>query len=126
MGKSELHQLTIIYELTGVPTEGSWPGYESLPNWKRFSFKLSLPRWRAVFLPEIQLSDMGLELLQSLLTCCPARRMAAEAACEDPYFWERPYALEPAMMPTFTDTNSTCHDKGPGIRGRRPVGPTLL
>eukprot|EP00420_Gonyaulax_spinifera_P007550 CAMPEP_0197928428 /NCGR_PEP_ID=MMETSP1439-20131203/102322_1 /TAXON_ID=66791 /ORGANISM="Gonyaulax spinifera, Strain CCMP409" /LENGTH=199 /DNA_ID=CAMNT_0043551035 /DNA_START=51 /DNA_END=646 /DNA_ORIENTATION=- len=30
-GKSELHQLTVIYELTGVPTEETWPGYEALP-----------------------------------------------------------------------------------------------
>jgi len=108
-GKSELHQLTLIYELTGVPTEESWPGYEALPSRKHFDVKLSLPRWRILFPdpPEGDLSDMGLELLRSLLTCCPARRISAEGAGEDPYFWERPYALQPAMMPTFQDTNST-------------------
>lgn len=124
-GKSELHQLTIIYELIGVPTEDSWPGYESLPNRKNMSFKLSLPRWRIVF-PQVSqridqeglLTDMGLELLRSLLTCCPDRRATAEGCIEDPYFWERPYALEPAMMPTYTDTNKTAR----GNEQRSTVG----
>jgi cell division cycle 2-like protein len=108
-GKSELHQLTLIYELTGVPTEDSWPGYESLPNRKNFLLKQSLPRWRTVFPepPESLVSNMGLELLRRLLTCCPERRVTAEASIEDPYFWERPYALDLAMMPTYTDTNMT-------------------
>lgn len=118
-GKSELHQLTLVYDLVGVPTEETWPGYEALPNHK--NFKLSLPRWRKVFHapPEGELSDMGLELLRSLLTCCPERRITAEAAEEDPYFWERPFALKPGMMPTFQDTNST------GRAERRPCRVTL-
>jgi cell division cycle 2-like protein len=125
-GKSELHQLTVIFELTGVPTEDSWPGYyELLAKKKQFNFKLSLPRWRIVFTDEEKLSDMGLELLRGLLTCWPERRLSAEAAGEDPYFWERPYALDPAMMPTFTDTNSTGRERHPALR---PVSqqPNLL
>mmetsp|Transcript_100434 Transcript_100434/g.265266 ORF Transcript_100434/g.265266 Transcript_100434/m.265266 type:complete len:244 (-) Transcript_100434:12-743(-) len=118
-GKSELHQLTLIYDLTGVPTEEAWPGYEQLPNRKHFGCKLSLPRWSAVFPPGGQLSEMGIELMRSLLTCCPEKRMTAEAASEDPYFWERPYALEPSMMPTFTETNSTGHEQ------RRPALRTI-
>jgi len=119
-GKSELHQLSLIYELVGVPTEETWPGHEALPNRKHFDMKLSLPRWRVVFpeAPEGMLTDMGLELMRSLLTCCPERRITAEGAEEDPYFWERPYALDPAMMPTFQDTNSTGRaEKRPAPRG---------
>mmetsp|Transcript_93389 Transcript_93389/g.290678 ORF Transcript_93389/g.290678 Transcript_93389/m.290678 type:complete len:280 (+) Transcript_93389:1285-2124(+) len=119
-GKSELHQLTLVYELTGVPTEESWPGYEALPTRRHFSFKLSLPRWRSLFPPEGPLSDMGRELLRSLLTCCPERRVTAEAAGEDPYFWERPYALEPGMMPTYTDTNCTGRERRPAAIRRVP------
>lgn len=119
-GKSELNQLTLIYDLVGVPTEETWPGYEALPNRRNFAFKLSLPRWRAVFKepPEGPLSDMGLELLRSLLTCCPDRRVSAEGAHEDPYFWERPYALEANMMPTFQDTNTTSRggEKRPALQ----------
>mmetsp|Transcript_158573 Transcript_158573/g.280028 ORF Transcript_158573/g.280028 Transcript_158573/m.280028 type:complete len:444 (-) Transcript_158573:60-1391(-) len=124
-GKSELNQLTLIYDLVGVPTEETWPGYEALPNRRNFAFKLSLPRWRDVFKepPEGPLSDMGLELLRSMLTCCPDRRVSAEGAHEDPYFWERPYALEANMMPTFQDTNTKSRggDKRPALQ----KGPSL-
>ncbi|CAK0871517.1 unnamed protein product [Prorocentrum cordatum] len=82
-----------------------------------------LPRGEPVA-PEVQ--DAPAELVarlvadaQSLLTCCPEKRMTAEAASEDPYFWERPYALEPSMMPTFTETNSTGHEQ------RRPALRTI-
>eukprot|EP00928_Gymnodinium_smaydae_P048724 TRINITY_DN3261_c0_g5_i1.p1 TRINITY_DN3261_c0_g5~~TRINITY_DN3261_c0_g5_i1.p1 ORF type:complete len:497 (-),score=83.85 TRINITY_DN3261_c0_g5_i1:107-1597(-) len=121
-GKSEIHQLTLIFELTGTPTEEEWPGYEALPNRKHLDMKLSMPRWRTVFPepPEGSLSDMGLELLRSLLTCSPERRASAEGAGEDPYFWERPYALEPGMMPTFQDTNTTARVE------KRPVQQTLV
>merc|ERR1712232_940195 len=57
--------------------------------------------------PEGQLSETGLEFMQNLLACCPERRISAEAALEHPYFWKLPYALEPEMMPTFQETNST-------------------
>merc|ERR1712232_268385 len=72
-GKSDLHQLIVIYEVTGTPTEESWPGYDSLPNKRQMEVKLTLPRWRIVFPepPEGDLSDLGLDLLRSLLTLCP-------------------------------------------------------
>jgi len=115
-GKSELHQLTLIYEVTGVPTEDSWPGYEALPNRKNLNLKLSLPKWTVIFPPEGPLSDMGVELLRGLLTCCPERRLTAEAALEDPYFWERPIPVAPEMMATFQETNSTGREKRPALR----------
>merc|ERR1712232_1224151 len=109
MGRSELHQLTLIYELIGTPTEEDWPGYDALAKKKHLDLKLTMPRWRILFPepPEGELSEMGLAFMQKLLTCCPERRSSAEAAKEDPYFWERPYALDPEMMPTFQETNKT-------------------
>jgi cell division cycle 2-like protein len=123
-GDSEVHQLTLIYKLVGVPTEETWPGYDALPNRKNCNFKLCMPRWRSVFQadhdPEGCLSDMGLEMLRSLLTCCPERRATAEGGIEDPYFWEPPYALKPEMMPTYTDTNSSAHSMEQRSTLRRP------
>lgn len=103
-GKVEFHQLGLIFEMGGIPTEETWPGCEKLPNWRLVDFKLSLPRWRVVF-PSEGLSDVGLELLRSLLDLCPASRASAAAACEHPYFWEMPYPQEPGMMPTFQESN---------------------
>jgi len=105
-GKAELHQLSLIYQLTGVPTEETWPGYDSLPNRKSFDFKLSMPTWRMV-LPEVgDLSDAGLELLRCMLTCCPSRRATAADAADHPYFDERPLPQDPSLMPSFHETNS--------------------
>jgi len=108
-GKVELHQLGLIFGVTGLPSEESWPECHQLPNWKLAdNFKWSLPRWRDVFLepPEGSLSDVGLELLQALLECCPSRRFSAGAAREHLYFGEAPQALEPGMMPTFQESNT--------------------
>lgn len=106
-GKVELHQLGLIFEMAGVPTEDSWPGCKQLPNWRVVKFKLSLPRWRHVF-PEEEgnLSDTGLDLLRSLCEVCPERRLTAGAAHKHPYFWEAPFPQEPSMMPTFLESNS--------------------
>merc|ERR1712228_646405 len=122
-GGSELHQLTLIYELTGEPSEETWPGYDALPKKKDFSVKLSLPKWRIIFPPEGDVSDIGLDMLQSLLTCCPERRVSAEAAGEDPYFWERPYPMDASMMATFQETNSAAHERR--TPGRKPTARSL-
>uniref|UniRef100_A0A7S1FCH7 Cyclin-dependent kinase 2 homolog n=1 Tax=Noctiluca scintillans TaxID=2966 RepID=A0A7S1FCH7_NOCSC len=116
-GKAELHQLCLIYELVGVPTEETWPGYNSLPNRKLFEFKLSLPRWQTTF-PDV-ISDVGLELLKSLLECCPARRVSAATACHDPYFMEFPHPQDPNLLPTFQESNN----EG---RARPRIGPVRV
>jgi len=115
-GKAELHQLMLIFELTGVPNEESWPGFDRLPNRRSMQFKESLPRWTIIFPAEGDLSDLGLEMLQMLLKCNPDRRLSANEALEHPYFWERPEPLTPAMMPTFSDTNSTGREHRPALR----------
>merc|ERR1712060_157449 len=90
---------------------------------KLFAIKLALPKWRIVFPEGGPLSDMGIELLRSLLTCCPERRISAEAASEDPYFWERPYAVDPGMMSSFQDTNSSAHERRPVVRRSAVAAP---
>lgn len=43
-GKAEIHQLGLIFGLTGLPDEKTWPGYTQLPNWKATeSLKDALP-----------------------------------------------------------------------------------
>lgn len=120
-GRVELHQLGLIFELTGVPTEESWPGCQRLPNWRVVEFKLSLPRWRIVFPEEGNLSDAGLELLRSLLECCPERRATAAVAHKHPYFWETPYPQEASMMPTFQESNNEGRRAVVGLGSRGAV-----
>ncbi|CAE8644874.1 unnamed protein product, partial [Polarella glacialis] len=110
-GKAELHQLGLIFGLTGLPDEETWPRCKDLANWKLAeNFRMSTPRWRALF-PELEdggsLSDLGLEMLKSLMECCPAQRSSAAAAHKHPYLcWEAPQPQEPGMMPTFQESNA--------------------
>lgn len=110
-GQVELNQLQLIYEVTGTPTEETWPGYDELPNRRKLDFKLALPRWREVFPDDEDVCDQGLELLSKLLDCCPERRLTAGGALEDLYFFEKPLPQDPSMLPTFQESNAV---------GRRP------
>jgi len=124
-GKAELHQVGLIFDLVGVPTEDTWPGIEKLPLWNKAPFKLALPRWRILFPDKEILSDTGLELLQFMLECCPDRRITAAEAHEDPYFSESPYPQEASMMPSFQETNSEGRKAGTSIRGLATRGGPL-
>ncbi|MES1910860.1 MAG: hypothetical protein MHM6MM_003386 [Cercozoa sp. M6MM] len=85
-GDSEINQLYKIFQVLGTPTEETWPGVSSLPDWKPH-----FPSWRRRSLreavPELQqLDDDGLDLLQRMLTFDPARRITARDALEHPWF----------------------------------------
>ncbi|CAE7765345.1 CDKG-2 [Symbiodinium sp. CCMP2456] len=105
-GKTELHQLGLIFGLAGLPSEESWPECQELPNWKLAdSFKDLLPGWE-VLAEHGSLSALGLDLLQSLLQLCPDRRSSAEVAQQHAYFVEVPQPQETEMLPTFKESNS--------------------
>jgi cyclin-dependent kinase 10 len=88
-GKSEIHQLTLIIDLLGSPTEAIWPGYSQLPRMRDFNIGREQPynnlkhtfRW---------LSDSGLRLLNSLFTYAPEKRATADDALQSSYFKELP------------------------------------
>ncbi|KAK4321431.1 hypothetical protein Pmani_007751 [Petrolisthes manimaculis] len=76
-------QVKRIFKLLGTPTEETWPGMTSLPDYK--SFPLYQP---TMTLSQVcpKLSSKGRDLLQRLLICSPAVRMSAEDAMSHSYF----------------------------------------
>ncbi|XP_047487134.1 cyclin-dependent-like kinase 5 [Penaeus chinensis] len=76
-------QLKRIFKLLGTPTEDTWPGMTSLPDYK--TFPLYQP---TMTLAQVcpKLSSKGRDLLQRLLICNPAVRMSAEDAMAHSYF----------------------------------------
>jgi len=76
-------QLKRIFKLLGTPTEETWPGMTSLPDYK--TFPLYQP---TMTLQQVcpKLSSKGRDLLQRLLICNPALRMSAEDAMTHSYF----------------------------------------
>ena len=76
-------QLKRIFKLLGTPTEETWPGMTSLPDYKSFpmyhpntNFLLVVPK----------LNSRGRDLLQKLLVCNPSGRLFADEAMAHSYF----------------------------------------
>ncbi|ROW12637.1 hypothetical protein VMCG_00376 [Cytospora schulzeri] len=101
-GKNEVDELTKIFELCGVPTEDTWPGFRRLPNAK----SLRLPANRATAGSVIRakfplLTAAGASLLNGLLSLNPARRPSAKEMINHEYFRQDPRPKSEAMFPTF-------------------------
>ena len=82
--KGEIELLSMIFKLLGPPTNSSWPEYSRLPLAKTLSLPSPQPpQFRQKF---PYLTAAGIDLLTSLLTYDPARRITAEEALQHPYF----------------------------------------
>ncbi|XP_067084319.1 cyclin-dependent kinase 7 isoform X4 [Osmerus mordax] len=85
-GDSDLDQLTKIFEALGTPTEDSWPGMSSLPDFVSFKLFPGTPL-EHIFSAA---GDDLLELLQGLFTFNPSTRITATQALKMRYFSNRP------------------------------------
>jgi cyclin-dependent kinase len=86
-GTSEADQLDRIFRLLGTPTLNDYPGMVELPE-----YSTDLPPYPP---PSRGLSSLvptlpaeGLELLSRMLQYDPARRITAQAALKDPFFFD--------------------------------------
>ncbi|KAI9676237.1 MAG: hypothetical protein M1829_003066 [Trizodia sp. TS-e1964] len=101
-GKNEVGQLTKIFELCGIPTAESWPGFKRLPNAKSLSLPRSQQNVGTVIRAKFPfLTSTGCVLLSSLLALNPAQRPSASEVAAHAYFKEDPRPKAPAMFPTF-------------------------
>ncbi|KAI1457141.1 kinase-like protein [Annulohypoxylon moriforme] len=102
-GKTEVDELTKIFELCGIPSDDSWPGFRRLPNARH----LRLPKASAAHAgPVIRarfplLTTAGCELLSGLLSLNPERRPTAREMLQHEYFRQDPKPKHEAMFPTF-------------------------
>ncbi|RUS90729.1 hypothetical protein EGW08_001533 [Elysia chlorotica] len=82
-GDSEIDQIFRIFRTLTTPTEETWPGVNSLPD-----FKPSFPRWKQDQLASSvkQLDMLGLDLLRQMLVYCPNQRISAKDILTHPYF----------------------------------------
>jgi serine/threonine protein kinase len=84
-GDSEIDELYRIFRGLGTPTEETWPGVTTLPD-----FAVTFPKWQARPINSLikhgNLCANGLDLLARCLDYDPAKRISAKAAMEHPYF----------------------------------------
>ncbi|BES99689.1 S_TKc [Nesidiocoris tenuis] len=98
-GRSELHQLELIVDLLGTPSDNIWPEYSSLPALANFTLKNQPYNNLKQRFP--WLSAAGLRLLNFLFMYDPKKRATAEECLQSSYFKEPPLPCDPKMMPTF-------------------------
>ncbi|PSS03781.1 cmgc/cdk/pitslre protein kinase [Coniella lustricola] len=101
-GRNEVDELTKIFELCGIPTEESWPGFRRLPNAR----SLRLPPGKANTGSVIRakfpfLTGAGAALLNDLLSLDPSKRPSAREMLSHEYFRQDPRPKSEAMFPTF-------------------------
>jgi len=80
---SEIAELFCIFRVFGTPTDETWPGVKSLPDYKDV-----FPKWRPRPLTEVlpDMDPLGLDIFQQMMFYEPSRRITAKAALRHPYF----------------------------------------
>jgi serine/threonine protein kinase len=86
-GDSEIDQLFRIFRTLGTPSEETWSGVTSLPD-----FKPTFPRWApqplSTVCKELAKDPLALDLVQKMLVYEPSKRITAREALLHPYFQE--------------------------------------
>ncbi|KAI0283445.1 kinase-like domain-containing protein [Russula aff. rugulosa BPL654] len=109
--KAEIELISMIFKLLGPPTNDSWPEYSSLPLAKTITPPSPQPHQFRQKFPFLTIN--GIDLLSSLLTYDPERRITAEEALQHPYFSEAPAPKHPDMFSSFPSAAA-------GERRRKP------
>lgn len=101
-GKNEVDQMSKIFELCGVPTDESWPGFRRLPNARSLRLpKSSLTTGSVIRARFPSMTTAGASLLNDLLSLNPERRPNAREMLQHDYFRQDPKPKPESMFPTF-------------------------
>mmetsp|Transcript_34375 Transcript_34375/g.60249 ORF Transcript_34375/g.60249 Transcript_34375/m.60249 type:complete len:232 (-) Transcript_34375:2837-3532(-) len=104
-GQTEIEQLDKIFSVVGTPTDENWPGWRTLKfagNVSRAYESCLRDKFPKVsFIGAANLSDLGVELLDSMLRLDPSRRISARDALDHPWFEETPLPQHQSYMPSF-------------------------
>jgi serine/threonine protein kinase len=103
-GKSDMHQLQLIFDLIGYPSDKIWPDFYQLPLASKIkipmeSYSNIQPKFKDICDP------VGLDLLEKMLCYDPKKRITASEALKHEYFKCKPYPKDILFMPTFKSTN---------------------
>lgn len=102
-GRNEADQTSKIFELCGVPTDATWPGFRRLPNARALKLPsgpaaAARPSLRSKF---PSLTSAGAALLGDMLALDPERRPSAADVLAHEYFRQDPRPKAESMFPTF-------------------------
>ncbi|EME41940.1 hypothetical protein DOTSEDRAFT_177361 [Dothistroma septosporum NZE10] len=130
-GKNEVDQLSKTFELCGIPTEETWPGFKRLPNARSMRLPSNSKSAQGSIIRSKfpTLTNGGASLMNSLLSLDPSKRPSAKEMLEHAYFREDPRPKPTAMFPTFpskagqenrrrhASPNAPIRGAAPGLQG---------
>ncbi|XP_011550490.3 cyclin-dependent kinase 20 [Plutella xylostella] len=99
-GESDIEQLAIVLRHLGTPTEESWPGHSSLPDYNKITFPESAPTPWSELLPGVE--EEAEHLIRSFLLYDAKKRISAKEALRHEWFFSHPLpaTLEELPKPT--------------------------
>ncbi|KAI9145362.1 kinase-like domain-containing protein [Paraphysoderma sedebokerense] len=98
-GMHDIDQLSLVLSTLGTPDEIEWPQLESLPDYNKINFPPSKGLSMEELIPDT--TNLAQGLLSSCLKYDSTKRIAAEEALSNPYFFTQPL---PATPSTFWDS----------------------
>ena len=100
-GNTDVHQLELICQAIGTPTESNWPGVSKLPDFVGFGPDLVRPvRGREYFTSLFGTAGtMGVDLLMSILSLDPRRRPRAQQVLEHGWWTVEPTPTKTEDLP---------------------------
>lgn len=103
-GETDLHQLTVISDVFGTPTEENWPGVSKLEYYisptaeggEPFKRPKGMNYWRQMF---GVLGDEGIDLIKGMCTLDPKKRLTATQVLEHRFWNVAPRPTEKGDLP---------------------------
>jgi serine/threonine-protein kinase BUR1 len=119
-GESDLHQLEIIFDLCGTPTDDNMPGWRDLPQAEQLN-----PRPRTGNLSQRfrEYGSGAISLLRELLKLDWKSRINAHDALQHPYFRNAPLPATPGEIPTFEESHELDRRKFHDRKAALPPAP---
>ncbi|XP_075223213.1 cyclin-dependent kinase 20-like isoform X2 [Lycorma delicatula] len=96
-GETDIDQLAIVLRSLGTPTEASWPGLTSLPDYNKISFPPARPLPWSTLLPDA--SPTTIDLARQFLVYDTEKRLSAKKALAHAYFYSPPLPCSLEEMP---------------------------
>ncbi|KAL2263023.1 hypothetical protein VTK26DRAFT_8548 [Humicola hyalothermophila] len=119
-GESDIHQLELVFDLCGTPTEENMPGWRSLPGAELFA---SRPRQGNLSQRFREYGSGAVSLLRELLKLDWRSRINAIDALQHPYFRTAPYPAKPHDLPSFEESHELDRRKFQDRRAALPPAP---
>ena len=98
-GNSDMHQIELISQAIGTPTEENWPGVSSLPQYMRIGTHQPV-RGRDFYLSTFgTVGPVGADLLISMLTLDPRKRSTAKQVLQHKWWTSDPRPTKKEDLP---------------------------